>query len=345
MVKDDIVRYLEAYVASFSPPLLEGVAISTLRRNSAGPFELTSTQGTYTADQVVVATGGYHRPSVPRLAERLPDTIRQIHSSDYRNPASLPEGAVLVVGTGQSGCQIAEDLHREGRQVHLCVGSAPRSPRLYRGRDVVDWLTENGYYAIPAHEHPQRERLHEKTNHYLSGRDGGKDIDLRQFALEGMKLYGRLKDLNGRRLVFHPDLRHNLDQADASCEGIKASIDRYIAEKGIVAPLDPPFRPVWSPEREPLELDLEAAGISSIIWCIGFESDFRWVELPAFNGRGYPVHHRGVTTVPGLYFLGLPWLNTWGSGRFSAVGDDARHLLTHITSAQSLALQRPLLAA
>src|SRR5439155_14660394 len=135
------------------------------------------------------------KPIVPRLAERLPAQITQMHSAEYRNPQSLPEGAVLVVGCGQSGSQIAEDLHLAGRKVLLAAGDAPRCARFYRGKDVVDWLAEMGYYDMPVHEHPLREGVRDNTNHYVTGRDGGRDIDLRKFALEGMQLYGALADV------------------------------------------------------------------------------------------------------------------------------------------------------
>src|SRR5882757_10694427 len=245
MVRDEIVRYLEDYAAFFAPPLVEGVAVTGLRRTKAGAFELATTAGDVTADQVVVATGPYHRPDVPRLAERLPAGIEQIHTSGYRNPDQLPPGTVLVVGTGQSGCQIAEDLHLAGRQVHLAVGGAPRVARRYRGRDVVAWLDEMGYYDKAIAEFDDADAVRFRVNHYVTGRDGGRDIDLRRFALEGMRLYGRLIDADGERLRFQPDLRANLDHADAVSEGIKDSIDAYIENFGIQAPEEPRYRPVW----------------------------------------------------------------------------------------------------
>lgn len=330
MLKDEIVAYLDAYVASFNPPLLEGVDVQRLRPLKQGGFELNTSAGDYQAQQVVIATGGYQLPIIPRAAERLPASVAQLHSSLYRNPQQLPPGAVLVVGTGQSGCQIAEDLHLAGRQVHLAVGTAPRSPRVYRGREVTDWLTESGYYAIAYEDHPQKETVREKTNHYLTGRDGGREIDLRRFAVEGMKLYGRFADVCGSEVHFEPDLRRNLDRADESYLAIRASIDQYIAAKGIEAPVEPPYVPVWQPEAEITALDYREAGIGSVIWSIGFTSDYRWLEAPVFDGRGQPVHRRGITPVSGLYFLGLPWQNTWGSGRFADVGQDAAYLMNAI---------------
>jgi putative flavoprotein involved in K+ transport len=334
MKKEEIVAYLEAYARSFAPPLREGVGVTQLRRIENGAFEVATDQGVFTAAQVVVATGGYHTPVIPRIGERFPATITQLHSVDYKNPGALPPGEVLVVGTGQSGCQIAEDLHLAGRRVHLCVGGAPRTARRYRGKDVVEWLHDMGYYDMPVHEHPAKERVRAKANHYVTGRDGGRDIDLRKFATEGMQLYGRLKDIKGDRLQLAADLRQNLDHADAVSEGIKDSIDKFIEKHAVAAPTEPRYRPVWTPSHERETLDCGQTGITSVIWCTGFQSNYRWVDIPLFDGKGYPGHDRGVTSVPGVYFLGLPWQYTWGSGRFSGIARDARHLADRICARQ-----------
>ena len=330
MLRQEIIDYIDAYIASFDPPVLSGVEVMKLRRGPAGEFRLATNAGSFTAAQVAVATGGYHEPIVPRYAERLEADIVQLHSSQYRNPHSLPPGAVLVVGSGQSGCQIAEDLHLAGRRVHLCVGNAPRVARRYRGKDVVEWLDRMGYYDIPVEEHPLKEEVRDKTNHYVTGRDGGRDIDLRRHALDGMRLYGRLAGIEPGELRFKPDLRANLDAADAVSESIKRSIDAFIAKAGIAAPAEAPYAPVWQPEEETAALDYRAADIRSIVWSIGFRTDFRWIEAPVFDGRGAPVHRRGVTREDGLYFLGLQWLHSWGSGRFSGVARDAAFLADRI---------------
>jgi len=316
--------------------------VTSLRAAPGGGFTVASTAGEMHADEVVAAVGGYHIPSFPRLSERLPESLLQIHSSEYRSPTALPDGDVLVVGTGQSGCQIAEDLHLAGRRVHLCVGGAPRTARRYRGRDVVDWLEDMGYYRLAVEDHPLQERVRAKANHYVTGRDGGRDIDLRQRAREGMRLYGRLVGARGARLELAADLKHNLDQADTVAESIKTSIDKHIAERALSAPDEPRYRPVWEPESAPSSLDLTAAGISSVVWCTGFRTDYRWIELPVFDGRGYPVHRRGVTAVDGVYFLGLPWLHTWGSGRFSGVAADATYLAERIERRLGSALLPPM---
>jgi putative flavoprotein involved in K+ transport len=330
MQRQEIIAYIDAYIASFAPPVMSGVEVLRLRRGPAGEYRLATSAGVFTADQVAVATGGYHEPIVPRCAERLDPDVAQLHSSQYRNPESLPAGAVLVVGSGQSGCQIAEDLHLAGRDVHLCVGAAPRVARRYRGKDVVEWLELMGYYDIPVEEHPLKEDVRDKTNHYVTGRDGGRDIDLRRRALEGMRLYGRLDDITRGELRLGRDLRANLDAADAVSASIKRSIDGFIAKAGIEAPTEAPYVPPWEPATEVAALDYRGADIRSVVWCIGFRTDFAWVDAPVFDGRGAPVHRRGVTQEKGLYFLGLQWLHSWGSGRFSGVARDAAHLADRI---------------
>lgn len=337
MVRDEIVRYLEGYAASFRPPLIEGVTVTGLRRTADGVFELDTHEGAFTADQVVVATGPYHAPAIPRMAERLPAGVEQLHSSHYRNASVLPEGGVLVVGTGQSGCQIAEDLHLAGRQVHLAVGGAPRVARFYRGRDCVAWLDEMGHYAKGITEFGDADAIRMRVNHYVTGRDGGRDIDLRAFARDGMRLYGRLTAVDGAALEFADDLKINLDHADSVAEGIKDAIDAHIAARGIQAPVEARYTPVWEPSQQPAALDLAASGITSVIWSTGFARDHRWIRIPVFDGRGYPMHRRGVTSCPGLYFLGLPWQFSWGSGRFEAVGRDAEFLAGHIDASRRLA--------
>jgi putative flavoprotein involved in K+ transport len=345
MERDEIVAYIKDYAKSFDPPIKEGVEIfSVTKNNSQGLFEITSSIGNYTANQVVIATGSYHQAKIPRIAEKFIDNILQLHSADYKNPESLPEGEVLVVGSGQSGCQIAEDLHLAGRKTHLCVGGAPRSPREYRGRDVVVWLEQLGYYDLSINEHADPESVRNKTNHYLTGRDGGHEIDLRQFALEGMQLYGSLKDVQGDNLEFKPNLRHNLDRADDVYESIKSTIDEYINRNNIDAPIESPSQPVWQPETEVLELDYQKNNITAVVWCIGYNTNFSWVNVPVFDGKGYPSHDRGVTNVRGLYFLGLPWLYTWGSGRFSGIARDAEYLSDYIAKRTKYAYPGTLLA-
>ncbi len=334
MVKDEIVAYLEGYAASFGPPLHEGVTVERVTREGSGRLLLRTSLGRVSADHVIVATGGYQVPIVPPFAGRLPESVAQVHSQNYRNPEQLPPGDVLVVGSGQSGAQIAEDLHLAGRRVHLCLGDAPRVARRYRGRDVVAWLEDIGYYRTTADQRSTDDGEAARANHYVTGRDGGRDIDLRAFARDGMQLYGLLEDYVEGELRFRADLRAGLDYADQVSEGIKDSIDKYIAENGVVAPEEARYVPVWEPEQEPTRLVLAGSGITSVLWAIGFRADYGWIELPVFDERGLPVHSRGVTSERGLSFLGLPWQWTWGSARFSGVGADAEHLVVLLADAR-----------
>lgn len=338
MVKDEIVKYLDDYVAMFNPPVREGVEVKRVTAGSRSRFEVETSNGTYLADQVVIAAGGYHRPKLPPLAAALDPDVVQLNAASYRNAKSLPEGAVMVVGSGQSGCQIAEDLHLEGKQVHLCVGSAPRVARRYRGRDVVYWLEQLGHYDLPIDRHPDGIAVRRKPNHYVTGRDGGRDIDLRKFAREGMQLHGRLLGIDADGFEFGDDLEKNLDRADATDDRIKNTIDDFLVRSNIAAPKEDRYVPVWKPERIERRLGKRAAGISAVVWAMGFSTDYRFIELPVFDASGYPDHTRGVTREPGLYFLGLPWLYTWGSGRFCGVGNDAQHLAKWIAGAPEAAI-------
>ena len=329
MGRDQIVDYLQRFARKASLPVREGVRVNRLRGDGDG-YRLQTSEGELVADQVVIATGGYHQPRRHAQAERLPTTVLQLDARDYLHPNQLPEGAVLVVGSGQSGCQIAEDLHLAGRQVHLSVGSAPRSPRRYRGKDVVDWLDRMGYYAMPIEAHADPTAVRSKTNHYLTGRDGGREIDLRRRALEGMELHGRLQELGRERIRFADDLEASLDEADAVYCRIRSSIDTYILSQELDAPEEAPYAPCWQPTPGPQPVELATENLAAVIWCTGYRSDFRWVEVPVFDGSGQPSHERGVTQALGLYFIGLPWLHTWGSGRFCGVAEDAHHIATAI---------------
>lgn len=329
MVKNQILEYLQVFAEKVAAPVLEHTTVHHVTRE-AEHYHVQTSAGVFSAGQVVVATGSYQIPIIPEFAERLPGNIAQVHVGDYKNPAQLPPGDVLVVGSGQSGAQIAEDLHLMGRKVYLAVGNAPRCARFYRGKDVVRWLAEMGYYEISVQDHPLREGVRDNTNHYVTGRDGGRDIDLRKFALEGMELFGVLEDFDGNAFLFRDNLAEVLDHADEVYNNINGRIDQYIENHGIQAPPASRYQAVWQPEAERTRLNLADTQIRSVIWCVGFKPDYRWLDLPVFDPRGYPTHTRGVTTEPGVYFIGLPWLHTWGSGRFSGVARDAEYLVARI---------------
>lgn len=339
MPRDEIVAYVEEFARRIDAPVREGVAVNRVAKRG-DIFVVDTSEGSVTANAVILAVSAYHVPNTPRMAEQLPRQILQIHSSDYKNPDQLPEGEVLVVGSGQSGCQIAEDLHLAGRKVHLVVGSAPRCPRFYRGRDAVDWLDDLGQYDMTVEQHSLKEKVRKNANHYLTGRGGGRDIDLRCFAMEGMQLHGRLTAIESGTMQFADDLAKNLDAADSVYNGICTLIDNHIAEMGISAPEGAHYQPVWQPGEPSRSLDLATSKISSIVWGTGFRSDWSWVELPIFDGTGYPVHRRGVTSMEGIYVIGMPWLWTWGSGRFLNVGRDAEYVVSQLTARLNEAIDR-----
>jgi putative flavoprotein involved in K+ transport len=332
MVKDEIVDYIERYVKKINPPIREGVTVTSVRKQ-AGYFLVTTNHGDWLADDVICAIGSFHKPFVPAGAELIPDHIKQVHSVEYKRPSQIPAGETLIVGSGQSGVQIMEDLHLEGRKVHLCLGNAPRSPRRYRGKDAVTWLEEMGYYETTFAEHPDQAKALSSTNHYLTGRDGGHEIDLRKFALEGVKLYGFVEGIDHEKFAVRQDIARKLDSADRSYNGICQRIDDYISERGIDAPAGEHYQPVWQPEAEPVELNFTDQNITCIVWCIGFHPDFNFIKLPVFNMRGFPETDRGTTAIPGLYFIGLPWMHTWGSARFSGIAEDAEHIADQILAA------------
>lgn len=333
MVKDEIVDYVKRYAASFNPPIKGNVEVNKVyKKEGELIFTITTSIGDFTADKVIIAAGAYHIPNILPISKEFDTSVQQLHSANYKNPEQFKEGAVLVVGSGQSGAQIAEDLHIAGKKVYLSVGTAPRAPRTYRGKDAVEWLEDMGYYDQPIELHPDPEEARHKTNHYLTGRDGGRDIDLRKLATEGVVLRGQIKGVKEGHIEFNDDLTYNLDEADKTYTRIQKNIDAYIENNAIDAPPATRYKPFWKPtivNKSPLDYKKEA--IKTVVWCTGFKVDYSWVDFhKVYDERGFPIYHRGVTEEKGLYFIGLPWLHTWGSGRFSHVAQDAAYIGKHI---------------
>ena len=342
MTKPEILDYLDGFAKKVDPPIRLNTTVTRVSCDQ-GLYHIETSTGNLSAEQVVVAAGSYPVPIIPRMAEKIPSHIQQLHSEEYKNADQLDDGAVLVVGSGQSGAQIAEDLHLSGRRVHLATGDSPRCARFYRGHDVVYWLDKMGYYKMSVNEHPLREGVRDNSNHYVTGRDGGRDIDLRQFAKQGMELYGLMNDFKDGSFCFTPNLVDNLNKADQSYNNINKKIDLFISENNIDAPEEEHYQTVWEPSSEKETLSLEDSGIQSIVWCIGFQPDYRWIDVPIFNGAGYPQHTRGVTEKDGLYFLGLPWQHTWGSARFSGIAQDAHYTsdaIVEMNKAQKPAIKK-----
>ena len=332
--REDIVTYLEQYAASFNAPLRCGVRVTSVRQQQGGDdYLVEAEQMMFEARNVVVATGAFPQPKLPTASTTLPVDICQLHTGEYRNPQALPSGAVLVVGTGQSGCQIAEDLHESGRQVYLSTSSCGRIPRRYRGRDTLWWLTRTGFFDRTIDQLPSPTAKF-ACNPHVSGNHGGHDINLRQLAKQGMILLGHVQAAQGKQIILAPDLEENLAKADAFAAQIMQAIDEHITKTGMEVEANRTTAEALSngvtSTKAILTLDLQSAGISTIIWASGYKLDFGWVQIPVFDQTGYPVHQRGITVFPGLYFLGLHWLYKRKSALLYGVGEDAAFIASVI---------------
>jgi putative flavoprotein involved in K+ transport len=331
----EVVRYLEAYANTIDAPLRCGVDVESLTRDpTTGRFRIATPESVLEASRVVIATGPFQRPTIPQLARLLPADVFQVHSSLYRNPDALPTGAVLVVGSGGSGSQIAEELVQAGRRVFLTVSRHRRVPRNYRGRDALWWSGKLGRFEVTIESLPERRPL---PTILYTGVGGGHDMDVRRLGDDGALLLGRLLGCSGTRLSFDASAPANLAFADESCAEFTRAIDEYVRETGMKAPENSvEMKPRIAAGRgDPvLELDLRLAKITTVIWCTGYGFDFGWVELPIFDDRGIPVQHRGVTSVPGAYFLGLHWMHKFKSGTLWGVGEDATFLAEHMLASK-----------
>jgi putative flavoprotein involved in K+ transport len=327
--RDGLVAYFAKYIQQNGLPLWYGARVSAVRAGGDG-YAVETSIGVFQAKNVVVATGLYQKPRVPRFKGSLSPEIRQLHSDAYRNPASLPDGAVLVVGSAQSGAQIAEELYESGRKVYLSVSGSGRVPRRYRGWDINWWSNVLGLYDRTA---DQLTSPHEKFGGkpHISGTRGGHTLNLHQFARDGVTLLGRVTELDGVTVRLARDLHRNLAYADQFEADLLARIDGYIEKHRLMVQQEvlPQLTAGFDqPERD--ELDLSQANVRSVIWTTGYSSDFSMVRLPVFDSDGYPIQQRGVTSYPGLYFVGLPWLHNAKSGLLFGVSEDAAHVASHI---------------
>ncbi len=327
--RDEIVRYFEEYVERFRFPVRYGVRASSVEQDGTG-YLVKTEQGDYRATNVVIATGFFQAPKRPAFSAKLPTWVTQLHTSEYRNPGRLPPGAVLVVGSGQSGCQIAEELYLSGRKVFLSVGNTGRVPRRYRGKDITWWLFKSklGERTVDQLSSPKEKFI---ENPQATGVRGGHTINLHQFARDGVVLLGHARDGQDGKISLAPDLVECLAKSDQFEVELLKRIDQAIAQSGLNVPEDrlPELRDGYASEIIP-SLDLKAAGIGSIIWAMGYQSDYSLVRLPAFDEDGFPLQKRGVTDYPGLYFVGLPWLYKRQSGLLFGVGEDAELIAAKI---------------
>ncbi len=329
--KEQVADYFEAYARMLDAPIRCGVEVREVRKLARRPgFRIETSTGVIEALSVVAATGPFQNPVIPPLVPETPG-LTQIHSSQYRNPGQLAEGAVLVVGAGSSGGQIADELMRAGRTVYLSVGPHDRPPRSYRGRDFCWWLGVLGKWDAatpgPGAEH---------VTIAVSGARGGETVDFRRLAAQGMLLVGRTESCRDGVLTFAPDLVENLDRGDANYLSVLDEADAYAARNGLDLPEDARARAIVPDSpcvTDPiLSLDLAKAGIATIIWATGFAADYRWLAVDAFDERGKPKHQRGVSSEPGIYFLGLPWQSRRGSSFIWGVWHDAAFVADHIAT-------------
>ena len=338
--KDEVVDYFVTYAKKIGMPVRCGVEVTLVERLQGKPgFRVETSQGVIEARNVVAATGAFQCPVIPPLVPKNAGVV-QIHSHDYHNPGQLPEGAVLIVGAGSSGTQIADELNRAGRKVYLSIGPHDRPPRSYRGRDNVWWLGVLGKWDAAT---PPAGAEH--VTIAVSGARGGETIDFRNLAEQGMMLVGRTESYGDGVMHFAPDLAANIARGDANYLSVLDEADAYIARNGLDLPEEPEAR-VIGPDPDcvvnpVLELDLAGAGVTSIIWATGYGVNYGWLKVDTFDEAGRPKHRRGVSDEPGVYFLGLPWLSRRGSSFIWGVWHDAKYLADQIAIQRGYRSYRP----
>jgi putative flavoprotein involved in K+ transport len=332
--REEIVEYFENYVSRFQLPVIYEVRVASVQPMSSGLGYLVKTSiGCFEAANVVIATGLFQTPKMPAFNKDFPPEIKQIHSDEYRNPQSLPDGAVLVVGSGQSGAQIAEELYRCGKKVYLSVSRAARVPRRYRGKDANWWHERMGDYERTVDQLPSPgARFASKP--IISGKDGGHTLNLHQFAHDGVTLLGKIQGVRDHSILLAQDLKENLARADQFETDFVKKIDEFVLKTGMRAP-EEALRALKDgyEQHEIAKLDLKDASVSTIIWATGYSFDFSLVKLPIFDSDGYPIQKRGITEHPGLYFMGLPWLHNAKSGLLFGLAQDASHIAATINDA------------
>ena len=328
--KERVVAYIEEYAEMVNATVRSGVEVLSARPfiDRAG-FYVETTQGVIEARRIVSATGAFQQPIIPSIVPKEP-SIQQIHSAQYRNPEQLPDGAVMVVGAGSSGAQIADELNRAGRKVVLSVGPHDRPPRRYRNRDFVWWLGVLGLWDLAAQK-PGTEHV----TISVSGAYGGSTMDFRRLASEGVMLVGRTQSFLDGTLYFADDASTNIAAGDKNYADMLDAADAYVLASGLDLPLEPEARKAW-PEppclSNPLRsLNLADENVTTIIWATGYKQDFSWLKVDAFDEKGAPIHQRGVSKEPGVYFLGLPWQSRRGSTFLWGVWHDAKFVADQIT--------------
>jgi putative flavoprotein involved in K+ transport len=339
--RDELVGYFENYAARFELPVTEEVTVTGVDADG-DEFRVTfedraGVVASVTAANVVVASGTMQAPKIPGIRERFPNSLLQLHASGYRSPEAMPPGAVVVIGSGQSGCQISEDLIHAGRDVYLCTSKVGRLRRRYRQRDVVEWGEDMGFWDLPVEELPDPAMEFAPQPQVSGVGRYGSTLSLQSMARDGVRLMGHLSDVEDGVLKTDDSLAKHIAFADERSAEFTRMIEDWISSNGISAePIeDDPKDERAGPEVAEsgiTVLDLVEAGVGSVIWCTGFTADFDWIHEDVTDENGRPIHKRGVSPVPGIYFLGFPWLHSRKSGILHGIDEDARFIAEAIAA-------------
>jgi putative flavoprotein involved in K+ transport len=329
MTMPEVVDFFERYASSFRAPVECGVDVRSVTRQSRG-YRVNTSNGDWQTRSVVVATGYAQRPLVPAFSRHVPHTIAQLTPIDYRSPAQVP-GGVLIVGASASGIQLADELQRAGRQVTIAVGHHTRLPRTYRGRDILWWLDRMGVLDESADNVYDIDISRDQPSLQLIGHPDRITLDLAGLRDRGARVVGRLRAVDGTRAYFADDLVTTTAAADVKLAALLDRIETYIAAEGIAAGAAPKFVPhCLTFVDAPTSLDLRGAGIHTIIWATGFRREYPWLRVPVIDRRGEIHHDGGITGAPGLYVIGLHFLRRRNSSFIDGVGADAMALSAHL---------------
>lgn len=334
---DELVCYFQRYVENFQLPVRTGTSVISVERtkDEEGFIVNTSIDGqvqeSVLSRSVVIASGSQQMPKIPSIRSQIPDNITQLHTADYRNASALPPGAIVVVGSGQSGCQIAEDLQVAGRTVYLCTSKVGRAPRRYRGQDILKWWIDTKFIDVTFASLEDKSISRAAQPQFSGLGRYGHTVSLQQLARQGVVILGRMLDVEAGTLVLGVEAAAHVRFADESSQMWKNRIDAHLEKGGITSP-PPEDDPADAPDPQaecvsPLRrLNFREAEVSTVIWATGFTADFSWIHLPVLDAERKPIHQRGISPVRGLYFIGFPWLNSRKSGIIYGIEEDAHYI-------------------
>jgi putative flavoprotein involved in K+ transport len=322
--KDQVIKYFEDYAKSFKAPIIEKTEVISVTKNK-DRFIVKTNSADYEAKNVIVAVGSFHKPLIPEISKKLPKTMYQIHSSAYKNTKQLPEGDVLVIGGGNSGIQIAVDINKAGRKTYLSIGRVRIVPRKYRGKDFMEWAEVLGILDRKTEE--TSDEIKNTPPPILFG--NSETVDLRKLAKDGVQLVGRLKAIENSQFTFDTNVQESIEKGENALVGFKATVDKYIADSKLNVEVEDEVLNTLEMPRSLDNLDLN--NVKSVIWSTGFKDDWSWLDLDILGEDGQPIHSKGVSKIPGLYFIGLRWLSKYKSFLLCGVAEDAEYLADKIT--------------